>query len=114
MNSGKCTPKNMRLERRKGVLLMNKSEATILGIIYIGMGSSWYQDTEETEVAFQCAKICKADWGHLFKFKRKQKFGVNIFDISKTNKGWYANDRGVFDQETDKPLPHKKTIFVIV
>ena len=52
---------------------MNKSAATILGIIYIGMGSSWYQDTEETEVAFQCAKICKADWGHLFKFKRKQK-----------------------------------------
>ena len=94
---------------------MSKSETNILAIIYIGAGSSWVEGTNETDAAFDCAKMCKMDWEHLFKFKKKHKFGVNIFDISKLGtKGWYANANGVWDEETKKPIPHKKTIFVIV
>ena len=39
-----------------------KDEATIVGIILIGVGSSWYQGTDEVKVGVQCAKICKQDW----------------------------------------------------
>ena len=93
---------------------MKKQEATMVGIIYIGGGSSWYQDTDATKIAIQCAKICKADWKHLFKFKRKQDFPVNLYDISKCNKGWSATFDGVFDEETSKRLPFIKTIHVVV
>ena len=94
---------------------MNKPEANILGIIYIGGGSSWIEGTDETEVAFDCAKMCKMDWKHLFKFKRKHKFAVNIFDISKLGiKGWHATFDGVFNHATNEKIPHKKTIWVIV
>jgi len=92
---------------------MQKQEATIVGLIYIGAGSSWYQDTDEITVATECAKICKADWKHLFKFKRKQDFAVNLYDISKCNKGWFATNNGVFDEETSKLLPFIKTIYVV-
>ena len=94
---------------------MNKKQATILAIVYVGGGSSWLEGTDETDTAFECAKMCKMDWGHLFKFKRKQKFGVNIYDISKLGtKGWYADIHGVWTNKTKEPIPHKKTIFVIV
>ena len=94
---------------------MSSKEANILGIIYMGGGSSWLEGTDETDTAFDCAKMCKMDWGHLFKFKKKQKFGVNIYDISKLGtKGWYADAHGVWVDKTKEPIPHKKTIFVIV
>ena len=34
-----------------------KDEATIVGIILIGIGSSWYQGTDEVKVGVQCAKM---------------------------------------------------------
>ena len=94
---------------------MSKSETNILAIIYIGLGSSWVEGTDEADASFECAKMCKMDWGHLFKFKKKQKFGVNIYDISKLGtKGWYADAHGVWVDKTKEPIPHKKTIWVIV
>ena len=94
---------------------MSSKQANILGIIYLGGGSSWLEGTDETDVAIACAKMCKMDWKHLFKFKKKQRFAVNIYNISKLGtKGWYAAAHGVWDDETKKPIPHKKTIWVIV
>ena len=48
---------------------MSSKQANILGIIYLGGGSSWLEGTDETDVAIACAKMCKMDWKHLFKFK---------------------------------------------
>ena len=91
-----------------------KEEATVLGIIYIGAGSSWYQCTEEVKCAIECANICKQDWGHLFKFKRKQDFPVNLYDISKSKGGWWSDGGGVYEDGTQKPVPRIKTMYVVV
>ena len=85
-----------------------KEKATVVGIIFIGMGSSWYQGTDDVKVAVKCAKICKSDWKHLFKFERDHAFPVNLYDLSNCKDGWYANHRGVFCEATDKELPRKK------
>ena len=61
-----------------------EDKATVVGIIFIGMGSSWYQGSDDVKVAVQCAKICKQDWKHLFKFERNHAFPVNLYDL--TNK----------------------------
>ena len=71
-----------------------KKESTILGIITIGGGASWYQSDDEIKCAFECAKICKSDWKHLFKFEKKHPFPVNLFDLTKAKKGWRQNLNG--------------------
>jgi len=95
--------------------MSKKEEATVLGIIRIGAGSSWYQCTDQVKCAIEAAKICKQDWAHLFKFKRKQDFPVNLYDISKSDGGWFATDSGVYSNgESEKQIPFIKTIYVVV
>ena len=36
------------------------------------------------------------------------------FDSINDDISWYADAHGVWDDETKKPIPHKKTIWVIV
>jgi len=91
-----------------------EDKATKVGIIFIGMGSSWYQGTDEVKTAVQCAKICKADWKHMFKFERHHAFPVNIYDISKCEDGWTATHRGVFCRKTSQKMPYVKTIYTVV
>ena len=94
--------------------MSKKEEATVLGIIRIGAGSSWYQCTDQVKCAIEAAKICKQDWAHLFKFKRKQDFPVNLYDISKSDGGWFSDGGGVYSQESKKQIPFIKTIYVVV
>ena len=103
-----------KIIHRKEVTMKNQ-ETNILAIIYMGGGSTWLEGTDETDTAIECAKMCKMDWKHLFKFKKKQRFAVNIFDISKLDtEGWYADAHGVWVSKTKEQIPHKKTIWVIV
>jgi hypothetical protein len=90
-----------------------REDATVVGLIFIGMGSSWYQGTDDVKTAVQCAKICRADWKHLFKFEKDHAFPVNLFDISNCPEGWYATDRGVFCSKTKQKLDRKKLMWVV-
>lgn len=91
---------------------MSETKKEILGLIYIGAGSTWCVDKDETSTAVQCAKMCKEDWGHLFKFKRHQQFSVNLFDV--TGKKWQAYHNGVFDKGKDEKIPLLKVATVIL
>ena len=90
-----------------------EKDATVVGIILIGMGSSWYQGTDDVKTAVQCAKICKADWKHLFKFEKDHAFAVNLYDISKCDDGWFATHQGVFCRKTKQKLDRKKLMWVV-
>lgn len=96
---------------------LTDKKATVLGVIFIGGGGSWYQGADQVKCAFECAKVCKRDWGNLFKFKRKQDFAVNLYDISKLslNDEWHINclRLSVKDNE-DNDLRHIKTLHVAV
>ena len=48
-----------------------EKKKTYLGIIFIGMGSSWCLGEDIGKVAVDCAKFCKMDWKHLFKTKKE-------------------------------------------
>ena len=100
---------------KEDVKKLKNKEVNVLGIIWIGAGSSWYQGTDQVECAFQCAKICKQDWGHLFKFKRRQDFPVNLYDISQSTGGWHAGGDGVVrGNKNNEALPKIKTLYVAV
>ena len=90
-----------------------EDKATVVGIIFIGMGSSWYQGSDDVKVAVQCAEICKQDWKHLFKFERNHAFPVNLYDLTNCEKGWYATHRGVLCRATNKELPRKKLLYIV-
>lgn len=92
----------------------NKKPKKYLGIIYIGMGGcTWLIGDDIGEVAVEVAKMCKQDWKHLFKFKKKHVHPVNIYDFTNLE-GWYAGlDMVVKDKETDKPLKHLKTVYAV-
>ena len=78
-----------------------KKESTILGIITIGGGASWYQSDDEIKCAFKCAKICKSDWKHLFKFEKKHQFPVNLFDLTKAKKGVFFKNKKIANNAED-------------
>tara|TARA_A100000171_G_C2016101_1_gene88809 strand:- start:200 stop:502 length:303 start_codon:yes stop_codon:yes gene_type:complete len=90
----------------------NKPSKKIIGIIFIGGGSSWFQGDDEGKVAVQAAKICKADWKHLFKFEKNHVFPVNLFDASEGKHGWHCDmNMQVTCDQTDKPFPKIKTVY---
>jgi|688.fasta_scaffold497351_1 hypothetical protein len=91
---------------------MTETKKQILGIIFIGAGSSWYVDKDESTASKKCAKMCKQDWGHLFKFKRRQDFKVNLFDV--TGKDWTALYNGYVKDEKDNNIPLLKIETVVV
>jgi len=91
-----------------------KTKKQYLAIIYIGMGGcSWLIGDDIGEVAVEVAKMCKQDWKHLFKFKKKHVHPVNIFDFT-NSEGWYSRlDMVVKDRDTNKPLKHLKTVYAV-
>jgi hypothetical protein len=77
-----------------------KKSKDYCGIVFIGAGgSAWAWAATPEEAAQQAAKECKRSWKHFYKFKRKQEFKVCIYDMTQ-HEGWYADYRGVFDQDT--------------
>jgi len=97
----------MRIKKKE-----NKPSKKIVGIIFIGGGSSWFQGDDEGKVAVQAAKICKADWKHLFKFEKNHVFPVNLFDASEGKYGWHCDmNMQVTCDQTDKPFPKIKTVY---
>jgi hypothetical protein len=96
------------MERKK----MSETKKQILGIIFIGAGSSWYVDKDESTASKKCAKMCKQDWGHLFKFKRRQDFKVNLFDV--TGKDWTALYNGYVKDKENNNIPLLKIETVVV
>ena len=95
--------------------MKTKEKKQYLGIIFIGMGSSYYLGDvgeDEGKVAITCAKICRQDWSHLFKIKKSDSQPVNIFDATKTSGNWSCGTNGIVkDRDTQKELPRLKTIY---
>ena len=86
---------------------------TIVGIIMIGMGSTWLTGTDEVKVSVECAKMCKSDWKHMFKFEKDHVFPVNLYDIKDCEDGWFATFNGVFCSKTNNRCKFIKTIYVV-
>ena len=79
------------------------------GIIFIGTGSSWSWGSTPEEAAQKAAKQCKRDWRSMFEFKRQQPFKVNVIDM-REREGWYADYRGIMDNQTHEEIPIFKVI----
>ena len=89
------------------------NKKTLLGIIFVRGGSSWFSGTHEPEViASKTIRVLKKDWKHLFGFKKDAVFPVHIFDLSECKEGWYAEMQEVYDQTTKKPVEFVKTLKV--
>jgi len=90
----------------------NKKEKSYLGIIFIGMGSTYYTGNNIGRVAIDCAKCCRQDWSHLFKIKKDSVHPVNIYDATDTSGNWSCGSNGVvIDTETKKEIPFVKTVY---
>ena len=77
-------------------------EKLYCGIVFIGTGSSWaYGDTPE-KAAKAAAKLCRRDWGRLFKLD-DQPIKVNVIDMT-DHEGWFADHRGIYADGTDEPI----------
>ena len=91
----------------------NKKQKFYLGIIFIGVGSSWYQDDEIGKVAVKAARQCKRDWKHLFKLKGHV-FAVNVYDISNVEDGWsFDSWNGMRCNKTDQEIKLLKTVYAV-
>ena len=92
----------------------NKKEKTFLGIIFIGMGSSFCTGNNIGRVAIDCARYCKQDWSHLFKIKKDHVHPVNVYDITDTSGNWSCGSSGVLiDTDTKKEIPFLKTVYAV-
>ena len=94
---------------------MSKKEnpQTILGIIFISGGSTFYSssDTPLEEMASKVVKRCKRDWKHLFKFKKDALWPVHFYDISGFD-GWSADYAGKVTELNSKTEPAKEAPFI--
>lgn len=72
---------------------MNKEESNkdYCGIIFIGGGSSYAYADSPAKAAKLVAKTCRQDWKHLYRFKRKHHFIVNIYDTADPCTGWVSD-----------------------
>tara|TARA_R100000231_G_C5251508_1_gene142880 strand:- start:7 stop:306 length:300 start_codon:yes stop_codon:yes gene_type:complete len=95
----------------------------ILGIVFIGAGSSWAIDTDETAlevIASRAAKNTKKSWKHLFKFKPEYICPVHLYDVTKGVNGWNCDQVGVImpilktGKLGKKPCKFIKTINVVL
>mgnify|MGYP001300413543 FL=1 len=94
---------------------IEKDPKTILGIIFISGGSTFYtsSDTPIEEMASKVVKRCKRDWKHLFKFKKDALWPVHFYDISGFD-GWSADYAGeVTELTSDKKATFIKTLKVV-
>ena len=92
-----------------------KDPKTILGIIFISGGSTFYtsSDTPIEEMASKVVKRCKRDWKHLFKFKKDALWPVHFYDITGFD-GWSADYAGeVTELTSDKKATFIKTLKVV-
>lgn len=90
-----------------------KDEKSYCGIIFIGGGSSWAWGSTPEQVANDAAKICKRDWKGFFNFEKGKTLKVNIYDMVGHN-GWYADERGVFDEDTNELIKRHSVIDVVL
>jgi len=95
----------------------------ILGIVFIGAGSSWAIDTDETAlevIASRAAKNTKRSWKHLFKFPPEYVCPVHLYDVTKSDGRWICHQHGVIhpllknDKIGKKPCKFIKTIKVVL
>lgn len=92
-----------------------KDPKTILGIIFISGGSTFYSssNTPLEEMASKVVKRCKRDWKHLFKFKKDALWPVHFYDISGCD-SWHADCSGkVFNSSNCQEMPFIKTLKVV-
>jgi len=84
-----------------------------LAIIFIGGGSSWARE----ETAFEAIKSvkvhCEDDWGRLFSFSETEPARINVYDATGVE-GWYADDHGVFNGETNEKIPYLYTVTALL
>lgn len=81
-------------------------------IVFIGGGSSWHYAADIAHAATQAARQCKRDWGGVFKFDKKQKFNVVVFDMAE-HSGWFSNGDGVRSMTTKEVMTPVAKIEVI-
>jgi len=95
----------------------------ILGIVFIGAGSSWATDTDETAlevIASRAAKHTKQKWKHLFKFPPESICPVHLYDVTKSDGLWTCHQHGVIHpilksgKIGKKPCKFIKTIKVVL
>ena len=119
------TKGNLKTESRKfnPSFLMTKTK-NVLGIVFIGAGSSWasaeLSDKVTLEViASRAAKNTKRSWKHMFRFKPEYICPVHLYDITKAH-GWNCEQLGVImpylksGKLGKKPCKFIKTINVVL
>jgi hypothetical protein len=71
------------------------------GIVFVGGGSSWAYNSDKDEAVRSAVKQAKKDWRDYYSFGETIK--VVLIDMTKRN-GWYADDRGIFDSDTNDEI----------
>lgn len=80
-----------------------------LAIIFIGGGSSWARKDTAFEAIKNVKAHCEDDWGRLFSFSETEPARINVYDATGVE-GWYADDHGVFNAETNDKIPYLYTV----
>ena len=80
-----------------------------LAIIFFGGGSSWARQDTAFEAIKNVKAHCEDDWGRLFSFSETEPARINVYDATGVE-GWYADDHGVFNGETNEKIPYLYTV----
>ena len=94
---------------------IDKEKKHYLGIILIGLGSSWYQGDNIGKVATKVAKLARQDWKHLFKLKNHV-FTVNVYDITELgdDEEWCLDyQSGMRNTKTNKEIKLLKMVYAV-
>ena len=95
----------------------------ILGIVFIGAGSSWAMESDTVPlevIASRAAKNTKRSWKHLFKFKPEYVCPVHLYAVTKSDGLWNCAQVGVImpilknGKLGKKPCKFIKTINVVL
>jgi len=94
--------------------MQKEKKAKYLAIIWIGGGSSWATGLVDIDTAVSAVKYMKQDWSHLFKFKKKDAYPVNVYNVENGgDEGWWSDGSQVFDTKSQKPFKFYKTFWVV-
>ena len=116
------TKGNLKTETRKlnPSFLMTRK---ILGIVFIGAGSSWAMESDTVPlevIASRAAKNTKNSWKHLYKFQKEYLCPVHLYDVTKSDGLWTCHQHGVIHPILKngnigkKPCKFIKTIKVVL
>lgn len=72
-------------------------------IMFVGCGSTHHYGKTPVQAARLAVKQAKRDWRGLYTFPKGKMLKVRVYESTNSN-GWYADDTGVFDQDTDEKL----------